>query len=74
MFILVFGGGIILCVNVYRLGGQFEQNILWTKERMIQLSTLTMHISILETRWLKIYQMKNDTVLNTAKEEYIKLS
>lgn len=47
VFLIVFAGGITLCVQVFRLGEQFEQSLLWTKERMLQLSTLTMHVSIL---------------------------
>lgn len=40
----------------------------------MQLSLLAKDVSVLETHWIAIYQINNDTALSLAKQEYQQLS
>lgn len=55
IFLAVFGSVVAISVMVYSMGDQFEQSVVWTKERVMQLSLLAKDISVLETHWIAIY-------------------
>lgn len=70
----VFAGIVTISVMVFDIGGRFEQSLVWTKERIMQLSLLAKDVSVLQTHWIGIYRIDNDGDLKLAKEEYQRLS
>ncbi len=70
-FLIVVGIAIGLCVFVYELDEQFKENLIYNNKRLLQVNTLARDVSLLETKWMAVYQLKDQNELAKAKTQYL---